>query len=201
MAKANKTIYEKVMVVKATCGAIIKDMVNEFHHSRYYDVNKVLQQIEPLLQEQRLLLLQPIEGDKVYTRIIDLDAPADAPKDLRMLEGYMDLPEYDNPQKTGSAVTYFRRYGIVSLLGIESDVPDDDGNMAIPSKKTAPKVSVWLTEEQFNITQNATTKQIQAVLKTYDGMSGKGMKKDYRKKLQEIIKSRETHPKTENQYY
>lgn len=186
MSEKKKNIYEKVMVVKATCGAIIKDLVNEYHHSRYYDVNKVLQQIEPLLQDQRLLLIQPIEGSKIFTRIIDLDADCDAPKEMRMLEGYLDLPEYDNPQKTGSAVTYFRRYGIVSLLGIESDLPDDDGNLASKGK-TFPKVATWLTEEQFKITCKASPKQVKAVLDSFDGKNGKGMKKAYRQELETLL--------------
>ncbi|QDK01479.1 ssDNA binding protein [Microbacterium phage LeeroyJenkins] len=34
-----------------------------------------------------------------------------------------------NPQKVGSAITYYRRYGLASLTGVVADV-DDDGNTA-----------------------------------------------------------------------
>jgi len=39
-----------------------------------------------------------------------------------------------DPQKIGSAITFYRRYTLQSLLGLQSE--DDDGNKAIPPKKT-----------------------------------------------------------------
>jgi hypothetical protein len=45
------------------------------------------------------------------------------------------LPQNTDPQKTGSAITYYRRYALCSLLGIVAD-EDDDGNATIPPKTT-----------------------------------------------------------------
>ena len=40
----------------------------------------------------------------------------------------MELPNLQDPQKLGSAITYFRRYTLQSLLGLQAE--DDDGNKA-----------------------------------------------------------------------
>jgi hypothetical protein len=41
------------------------------------------------------------------------------------------LPATEDPQKLGSAITYYRRYAIVTLLGLVTE-EDDDGNAASP---------------------------------------------------------------------
>jgi hypothetical protein len=38
----------------------------------------------------------------------------------------MVLPNLQDPQKLGSAITYYRRYTLQSLLGLQAE--DDDGN-------------------------------------------------------------------------
>jgi len=42
----------------------------------------------------------------------------------------IELPQNSDPQKLGSAITYYRRYTLVSLLGLQAE--DDDGNSAKP---------------------------------------------------------------------
>jgi hypothetical protein len=57
----------------------------------------------------------------------------------------MFLPEIADPQKMGSAVTYYRRYMLQSLLLLRA--VDDDGNIA--SGKATPPVSgkpAWATK-------------------------------------------------------
>jgi len=76
-----------------------------------------------------LLLLQPIEDDKQYSRIIDLDGG--------MVESSLVLPTDLDTQKIGGAITYYRRYTLVALLGLQAE--DDDGNLS--SGKTMPKVN------------------------------------------------------------
>ena len=56
----------------------------------------------------------------------------------------LPLPTNLNPQQIGSAITYFRRYTLASLLALE--VEDDDGNDA--SKKPEPKVEPQKPAEQ-----------------------------------------------------
>jgi len=62
----------------------------------------------------------------------------------------MRLPEIQDPQKVGSAVTYYRRYTLQSLLSLQAE--DDDANSASATvKNTKPTIS----QERF---ENGLTK-------------------------------------------
>ena len=69
-----------------------------------------------------------IEFNKVITRIVDVDV---ADSDVVSM---IELPTITDPQKLGSAITYFRRYTLQSLLALQA--VDDDGNEASKAKKT-----------------------------------------------------------------
>jgi hypothetical protein len=49
------------------------------------------------------------------------------------------LPETVDAQKAGSAITYFRRYALQSLLALEAE--DDDGNTASSKSDTREKAT------------------------------------------------------------
>lgn len=124
-------MYQKISEIKKHIGKISKDSENPFHESKYFDINKLLEHVEPLLQERGLLLIQPIENGSVVTRIIELDT-------LDFIESTIELPKIDDPQKIGSSISYYRRYSLTSLLAIQSE--DDDANRTMqPEKK-------WLNE-------------------------------------------------------
>jgi len=114
-------IYTKLLSVKGELGKISKDATNPFFKSKYFDVNGLLEHVEPLLSKHGLLLLQPILNGKVITEIID-------PESGEKVSSEIELPNLTDPQKLGSAITYFRRYTLQSLLGLQAE--DDDGNKA-----------------------------------------------------------------------
>ena len=65
----------------------------------------------------------------------------------------MELPAGLNPQQVGSAVTYFRRYCLSSLLCLQS--LDDDANMAsVAPKATKPAITTQRFEEALLAIQN-----------------------------------------------
>lgn len=117
-------IYTKLLSVKGELGKISKDATNPFFKSKYFDVNGLLEHVEPLLAKHGLLLLQPILTGKVVTEIID-------PESGEKVSSEIELPNLQDPQKLGSAITYFRRYTLQSLLGLQAE--DDDGNKASKS--------------------------------------------------------------------
>jgi hypothetical protein len=49
------------------------------------------------------------------------------------LEASLRLPEIQDPQKIGSAITYYRRYTLTSLLALAAE--DDDANVASQAPK------------------------------------------------------------------
>ena len=121
-------IYTKLAAVKKEIGAISKDSTNPFFKSKYFDINGLLKHVEPLLDKNGLLLLQPIVKGEVFSEIIDVE-------NGDSVTSSMLLPNIQDPQKVGSAVTYYRRYTLQSLLGLQAE--DDDANVA--SKATKPK--------------------------------------------------------------
>lgn len=113
---------KKLLEVKKQIGNLSKNAKNPFFKSQYLDLNDLLNAVEPLLHEQGLLLLQPINSGLVWSQIIDAESGN------IIADSSIALPDLVDPQKLGSCITYFRRYTLKSLLSI-SEV-DDDGNKA-----------------------------------------------------------------------
>lgn len=115
------SINQKLFNLQQEIGTISKDTSNPFYKSKYFDINSLINQLNPLLKKYRLLLLQPIEEDCVYSKLICVDGTGGVISALK-------LPEINDPQKLGSAITYYRRYTLASLLGLQA--VDDDANIA-----------------------------------------------------------------------
>lgn len=125
------SIYKQLFEAKKEIGKISKDSKNPFFKSKYFDINSLLEHVEPILQKHNLLLLQPIVDGKVSTVIVDIETGDKVVSEISLL-GLKDA------QKTGSEITYYRRYTAQSLLGLQAE--DDDGNKA--SKKAPVKVLI-----------------------------------------------------------
>lgn len=118
--------FEKIKAIQEKIGTLTKDQTNPFYNSKFFDINTLLSKLEPILHQQGLIVIQPISKGTVCTQIIDCNTG-----DL-VAESCLELPENNDPQKIGSAITYYRRYTLQSLLALQVD--DDDGNAAIPGK-------------------------------------------------------------------
>jgi hypothetical protein len=114
-------IYRKLLAAKKEIGKISKDSTNPFFKSKYFDVNALLEHVEPILQHYGLVLLQPIKNNAVFTIIVDSESG-------EQIDSGITLPNLTDPQKLGSAITYYRRYTLQSLLGLQAE--DDDANKA-----------------------------------------------------------------------
>jgi len=134
-------IYNKLAAVKKEIGAISKDSTNPFFKSKYFDINGLLKHVEPLLEENGLLLLQPILDGLVCSQIIDIETGD-------KVESAMKMAELSDPQKMGSMITYYRRYTLQSLLGLQAE--DDDANAASKASQTPEKVWVNKGDKIWN---------------------------------------------------
>ena len=139
MSNKETSIYNKLYKVQKEIGAISKDSKNPFYNSKYFDINSLIKQVTPILEKHKLLLLQPIRDGKQYSVIIDLDGGS--------FESSLTLPTDLDAQKIGSAITYYRRYTLQSLLGLQAE--DDDGNGAIPKKTTSSNKTEMFDKEIF----------------------------------------------------
>jgi hypothetical protein len=148
----DNTFYENLFAAKREIGKISKDSTNPFFKSKYFDINSLLEHTEPILNKHGLFVVQPIEDDVVTTKIID-------EKGFGIASG-MRLPQLSDPQKMGSAITYYRRYTLQSLLALQAE--DDDGNGASKAVKKPKR----LTAEQLS--QTLASNNLNAVKAVYD---------------------------------
>jgi hypothetical protein len=116
-----KNLYLKLAEVKREVGKVSKNSKNPHFKNTYADLNALIDAVEPILLEKGLLMLQPIQNGNVSTIIIDCESS-------ETIESSIALPVLSDPQKLGSAITYFRRYTLQSLLSLQAE--DDDANKA-----------------------------------------------------------------------
>jgi hypothetical protein len=131
------TFLQKLHNAKQSIKKIAKNAKNPHFKNNYADINALIEEVEPILLENRLLLLQPIEDGYVYSRIVDIDSG-------EICESCMKLPEIQDPQRIGSACTYFRRYTLTGLLCLQAI--DDDANLSAEAVKSQKQ---GLPQERF----------------------------------------------------
>ncbi len=120
---------EKLLKIQQEIGAIKKDSTNPHFKNRYFDINTLLAEVKPVLNKHGMVLLQGLThiNGKIALKTKLIDTESDD-----FIEADCPLPDCADAQKYGSAITYFRRYALTSLLALEAE--DDDGNTA----KSAP---------------------------------------------------------------
>jgi hypothetical protein len=109
----------KIKEIQKEVGKLVKD--TKGYNYKYYDINQLLEKLQPLFDKHNILCTQPLLNGKVKTILKDMDSD-------KHLVSEIKLPEGVDPQKLGSAITYFRRYTLVSLLALQAE--DDDGKTA-----------------------------------------------------------------------
>jgi len=157
MEKVN--IYKKLAEAKKEIGKISKDSENPFYKSKYFDINSLLQHVEPILESHGLMVSQPIKDNCINSVIVDIS-------DGSMIESSLKLPEIQDPQKLGSAITYYRRYTLQSLLALQAE--DDDGSLASKPQKTTSNNDdkKWLNETTKDGQETREWANIQAKIDT-----------------------------------
>lgn len=149
---------KKLLDAKREIGKVAKNAKNPHFKNTYADVNALLEAVEPILHTNGLLLLQPIIEGKVVTQIIDVESG-------QVIESSLPLPAGLNPQQLGSAVTYFRRYTLQSLLSLQAT--DDDGQQA--STPPQPKPQPQLAPFEVEVIEAIKDFKTKAELKYYLG--------------------------------
>jgi hypothetical protein len=114
-------IHIKLAELKKDIGKVKKNATNPHFKNNYADINAILDSVEPLMESKGLLLLQPLKDGMVSTQIYCIETG-------ELVTSELKLPEIQDPQKIGSAITYYRRYTLQSLLGLQAE--DDDGQKA-----------------------------------------------------------------------
>jgi hypothetical protein len=124
---------DKLLEFQKKVGALKKDSTNPYYKSKYVDINSLLDTVKPVLNQIGLTVIQPLEvkdGKNILTTKVYDGA-------ILISESAIIIPDNIDPQKIGSAITYYRRYSLQSLFLLEAE--DDDAESAKPQKKA----EVW----------------------------------------------------------
>jgi hypothetical protein len=127
---------DKILKIQSEIGVLVKTETNPFFKSKYMDINGLLEQLLPLLEKHEVTVTQPltiIDGKNAlatYVKGKDGDMIADS---------HVLLPDLQDPQKMGSAITYYRRYSLQSLFLLRAE--DDDANSAKPSNTKSTNIN------------------------------------------------------------
>ena len=122
----------------------------------YANLTQILTTINPLLKKHGLGFTQLLNGNSINTIIFHCESGA-------TIESTVELPSdvvlkgMNKFQVTGSAITYYRRYYLSSILGLVTDVDADGAGEQLPKapKKTAIQEArpttdkKWLTPEEY----------------------------------------------------
>lgn len=126
----NKEQATRLLTALKAIKPIAKNRENAFFTSRYSDINNILEDVKPILHANGLFILQPIQDSVVTTQILDGNSGE------VLASSSIQMNATATPQQKGSEITYYRRYTLQSLLGLEAE--DDDANTA--NNKPQPKV-------------------------------------------------------------
>lgn len=161
----------------------VKDKLNTHLKTKYADLEAVVTACEKALAEQGLVVVQSADFDAnsawVETQLIH--APSG-----ETVKSRLPLVVSPDSQKTGSALTYNRRYSVALVAGVIVD--DDDGAAMTkpPAKEAKPagdgaKALAAATQAQPPVTEEILAKWVSdlkgaADLQTLNGL-GKGVAK------------------------
>ncbi len=137
------TLNQKIAFIQASIGGLKKEGLNPHFKNTYVNLNQVIEALTPLLTEQSLSLTMPltnVAGQPAISLIL-----TELEGDLDVSEWTIPLPVLQDPQKMGSAITYYRRYMLMSFFNLKAE--DDDGNHA---SSKAEAVDFSKKTEDFN---------------------------------------------------
>jgi len=133
----SSTIAHKIFRLRQRVQGFLPEKTNPHFKSKFFNINQMIEEIQPALEEIELLLMQPInirDGKNVMVCLV-IDPTTGTSEEL----GSMLLPEFPDPQKMGSALTYYRRQMLKSIF-FWGDI-DDDANDAVVAVNTANKIA------------------------------------------------------------
>lgn len=121
------SIYKSLSKFHEEVGKVTKDSTNPHFKSKYADIDTVLDAIREPLKKAGLCFTQLPQQGGLKTIIATIDGDD-------KIEGFCEYNLSKNDmQGLGSAITYARRYSLVSMLGLEAE--DDDGNASVKPKE------------------------------------------------------------------
>lgn len=108
-----------------------RDKINPAFRSRYLSLEKLLEEVLPVLNRHELAVTQWPTFVETETGVLPAlrTILVHGPTGEQMQDTMLLREEKQTPQGQGSAITYAKRYALMALCGLSAD-EDDDGNTA-----------------------------------------------------------------------
>lgn len=119
-------IYKKLLEFQKLGISIRKDKRNPHFKNEYASLNEVLDKVKQPLNEIGVVVLQNPCSEGLTTVFHDTE-------DETEFKSYVPYINHTDMQKLGGAITYARRYALVSMLALEDE--DTDGETAVTHVK------------------------------------------------------------------
>lgn len=127
MSEHRKEFYAALAKAQGEMGAALKSTKNTFFKSSYADISEVLKVVRGPLADNGIALMQPatMTPDGLFVIVQTILAKGDF-----SIKEETRLPvQKKDPQEVGKLITYARRYGLTSMLGVPQEDDDAEGNM------------------------------------------------------------------------
>jgi len=184
-----ENIYTALAKAQTEMGKALKDSSNPHFKSKYADLASVMNACLGALTSNGIAVTHSTEWNETEQSLVTTfthgASETSASIAIPLLLGKRDM------QGLGSALTYARRYGVMSLAGIAPE--DDDGNGAAksPPSKTAQGLNdAWRDGVLDGLPDNASPRQkaeafADAIIRDFQGKGEKALANvwDRRKKL------------------
>lgn len=143
---------------------------------KYADLKQILDVINPILKKHKLGFTQLLNNSSLETIVFHTESGENISSSVEIPQE-VTLKGMNAFQVLGSAITYYRRYSLSSILGL---VTDSDNDASTPKAKQPVKVApakvapvkkavvkLWITDEIFEKCKALNEKQLEQVFEKY----------------------------------
>ena len=143
---------------------------------KYADLKQILAVINPILKKHKLGFTQLLNNSSLETIVFHTESGENISSSVEIPQD-VTLKGMNAFQVLGSAITYYRRYSLSSILGL---VTDSDNDASAPKAKQPVKVApakvapvkkavvkLWITDEIFEKCKALNEKQLEKVFEKY----------------------------------
>ena len=131
------TLWSALSDFQKECPAINKGAKG--YGYKYADLPSIMEVINPLLKKHKLVISQPLDGRAIMTKLVHIPTGEIEFSRIEIPEG-VSLKGMNQFQVDGSAITYYRRYALSSLLGIVTDDDTDAAGKQVTQETTKKEI-------------------------------------------------------------
>ena len=160
-------ISSALLKAKKAFGPALKEKTNPAFRSKYADLGACLEAVDHPCLDAGIVLYQETFEDATG-ETVETDFLHDSGESLRC--GRLHVPaSKQDPQGYGSALTYARRYSLITACGIAPE--DDDGNAASRKNNKADEVgpaaeqrAQWISDRKADIAAAKSVGELKKVM-------------------------------------